>query len=59
MKTKRYMKIVNAVDIYGEKFIPKHPYYDVIYTHEKFVALGIDGHVMHKIAWENVEECLK
>lgn len=56
MRTKRYMRILNAVDIYGEKFIPKYVRYEVIYTHDKYVALGIDGQVLYLMYWEDVED---
>lgn len=56
MCAKRYMRILNAVDIYGEKFIPKCARYEVIYTHDKYVALGIDGQVLYLMHWEDVED---
>ena len=54
MKEKRFMRIIKAKDIFGKKFIPTYPYYEVIYTNEKFVALGIDGIVMYRIKMENM-----
>ena len=56
MQTKRLMKIINAIDIFGNKFIPKYPSYEVVYTHDKYVALGINHRIMHCVAWENVED---
>ena len=56
MKSKRFMRIINAIDMYGKSFIPKHVRYEVLYTHEKFVVLGIDGMEFHKMRWENVED---
>lgn len=57
MKEKRFMRIIKAKDIFGRKFIPTYPYYEVIYTNEKFVALGIDDVVMYCMNWDNVEDC--
>lgn len=56
MKEKRFMRIIKAKDIFGKEFVPTYPYYDIIYTHEKFVALGIDGIVMYCMNWDNVED---
>lgn len=56
MKEKRFMRIIKAKDIFGRKFIPTYPYYEVIYAHEKFVALGIDDAVMYRMNWDNVED---
>lgn len=56
MDAKRLMKIINAVDIEGNKFIPQYSYYEVIYTHDKYVALGFKGKVLHCISWDNVED---
>lgn len=56
MKEKRFMRIIKAKDIFGRKFIPTYPYYEVIYAHEKFVALGIDDIVMYRMNWDNVED---
>ena len=50
------MRIIKAKDIFGKEFIPTCPYYEVIYTHEKFVALGIDDIVIHCMNWDNVED---
>lgn len=57
MKEKRFMRIIKAKDIFGRKFIPTYPYYEVIYTNEKFVALGIDDAVIYCMNWDNVEDC--
>lgn len=57
MKEKRFMRIIKAKDIFGRKFIPTYPYYEVIYTNEKFVVLGIDDAVMYCMNWDNVEDC--
>ena len=56
MKEKRFMRIIKAKDIFGKEFIPTYPYYEVIYAHEKFVALGIDDIVIHYMNWDNVED---
>ena len=56
MKEKRFMRIIKAKDIFGRDFIPTYPYYEVIYTHENFVALGIDDIVIHCMNWDNVED---
>ena len=56
MKEKRFMRIIKDKDIFGKEFIPTCPYYEVIYTHEKFVALGIDDIVIHCMNWDNVED---
>ena len=56
MKEKRFMRIIKAKDIFGKDFIPTYPYYEVIYAHEKFVALGIDDIVIYYINWDNVED---
>ena len=56
MKEKRFMRIIKAKDIIGKEFVPTYPYYEVIYTHEKFVALGIDDTVIHCMNWDNVED---
>lgn len=52
----RKMKIVMPIDIYGNSFEPELDEYEVIYTHEVFVALGIQGSVLRKVIWQNVEE---
>lgn len=57
MKEKRFMRIIKAKDIFGRDFIPTYPYYEVIYAHEKFVALGIDDTVIYYMNWDNVEDC--
>lgn len=56
MKEKRFMRIIKAKDIFGRKFIPTYPYYEVIYAHEKFVALGIDDIVIHYMNLDDVED---
>lgn len=56
MKEKRFMRIIKAKDTFGKEFIPTYPYYEVIYTNEKFVALGIDGIVMYRMNWDDVED---
>ena len=56
MKEKRFMRIIKAKDIFGKDFIPTYPYYEVIYAHEKFVALGIDDIVIYYMSWDNVED---
>lgn len=56
MNKKRFMRIINAKDMFGKEFIPTYPYYEVIYTHEKFAALGIDGVVMYRMDWDDVED---
>ena len=56
MKEKRFMRIIKAKDIFGKDFIPIYPYYEVIYAHEKFVALGIDDIVIYCMSWDNVED---
>lgn len=53
---KRFVRIINAVDFYNEKFIPKYPYYEVIYAHEKFAAIGIEGMILYKMHWEDIED---
>lgn len=53
---KRFVRIINAVDFYNEKFIPKYPYYEVIYAHEKFAAIGIEGMILYKMNWEDIED---
>lgn len=53
---KRFMRIINPIDIYGNSFIPKHIRYEVLWTHDKFVAIGIEGIVLHKMRWEDVED---
>ena len=53
---KRFVRIINPIDIYGNSFIPKHIRYEIIWTHEKFVAIGIEGIVLYKIRWEDIEE---
>lgn len=50
------MKIINAKDTFGKDFIPTYPYYEVIYTHEKFAALSIDDIVMYRMDWDDVED---
>ncbi len=52
----RLMRIIKPIDIDGKKFVPTYPYYEVLWTHDKFVALGVEGMVLHKIPWDNVEE---
>ena len=56
MKEKRFMRIIKAKDIFGKEFIPTYPYYEVIYAHENFVALGIDDVIMYRMNWDNVED---
>lgn len=56
MKEKRFMRIIKTKDIFGKDFIPTYPYYEIIYAHEKFVALGIDNVVIYYINWDNVED---
>lgn len=56
MKEKRFMRIIKAKDIFGREFIPTYPYYEVIYAHEKFVALGIDDIVIYYMNLDNVED---
>ena len=56
MKEKRFMRIIKAKDIFGKEFIPTYSYYEVVYTNEKFVALGIDGIVMYRMNWDDVED---
>ena len=56
MKEKRFMRIIKAKDIFGKEFVPTYPYYEVIYVHEKFVSLGIDGIVIHCMNCNNVED---
>lgn len=56
MKEKRFMRIIKAKDIFGRKFIPTYPYYEVIYAHKKFVALGIDDIVIYYMNLDNVED---
>ena len=56
MKEKRFMRIIKAKDIFGKEFVPTYPYYEVIYSHETFVALGIDDIVIHCMNWDNVED---
>ena len=56
MKEKRFMRIIKAKDIFGKDFIPIYPYYEVIYAHENFVALGIDDVIMYRMNWDNVED---
>lgn len=53
MKQRR-MKIVTPVDIYGTTFKPELEVYEVIYTHELYVALGICGIVLRKVPWNCV-----
>lgn len=50
------MKIINAKDMFSKEFIPTYPYYEVIYTREKFAALGIDGVVMYRMDWDDLED---
>lgn len=52
----RLMRIINPIDINGDKFVPMYPYYEVIWTHDKFVAIGINGIVLHKMPWQNVKD---
>lgn len=42
--------------MFGKEFISTYSYYEVIYTHEKFAALDIDGVVMYCMDWDNVED---
>ena len=56
MKEKRFMRIIKAKDIFGKEFVPTYPYYEVIYTNEKIVALCIDDAVMYCMNWDNVED---
>ena len=56
MKPKRFMRIVNAREMDGRLFIPVYIRYEVIYTNDKFVALGINGKLLHKMRWEDVED---
>lgn len=49
MKEKRFMKIINAKDMFSKEFIPTYPYYEIIYIHEKFAALDIDDIVMYRM----------
>lgn len=56
MKNKRLMKIINGIDIFGNKFIPSYPCYEVVYTHDKYVALGFDHMVLYCLSWDNVED---
>ena len=57
MESKRFVRIVNAVDMYGKTFIPTHVIYEVLEAYEKFVVLGINGMEFYKMRWENVEDC--
>ena len=56
MKNKRLMKIINGVDIFGNRFVPSYQYYEVVYTHDKYVALGFDHRVLYCVSWDNVED---
>lgn len=56
MKNNRLMKIINGVDIFRNKFIPTCPYYEVVYTHEKYVALGFNHRILYCMPWDNVED---
>lgn len=56
MKEKRFMRIIKAKDIFGKEFIPTYSYYEIIYAHEKFVALAIDDIVIYCMNWNNVED---
>ena len=56
MAFKRFMRIITPTDMYGKSFVPEHVRYEVLYTHEKFVVLGIEGMEMYKMRWENVED---
>ena len=59
MKNKRLMKIINGVDIFGNRFVPSYQYYEVVYTHDKYVALGFDHRVLYCVSWDNVEDFWK
>ena len=59
MKNKRLMKIINGIDIFGNKFVPSYPCYEVVYTHDKYVALGFDHTVLYCVSWDNVEDFWK
>ena len=52
----RKFKITKPVDIYGNEFKPELKEYDLVYTHELFVALGVQGIVLRQISWDNVQE---
>lgn len=51
----KHVRIVNFKDIYGKDIPILVRDYEVIYTHDEYVSVGLGGHEFYKVPWENVD----
>lgn len=52
----KHVRIIKFKDIYGNDIPSLVRDYEVIYTHENFVAVGLGGREFYKVPWDNVDD---